>query len=111
MSFERQVDENNAAVEDEEVEEEYTSGSGSFADTLALIPAWAVSTVVHLCLLVTLALINFDTSSKTPPTEIVSNPVEEAEEIEEELEEPPDGGRRNNGRNIRNRGGLGRHSL
>ncbi len=92
MSFERQVDENNAAVEDgeEDVEEEYASGNGSFADTLALIPGWLVSMVAHLCIFVTMALINFDTTSKAPPTEIVSNPVEEAEEIEEELEEPPE---------------------
>ena len=92
MSIERQVDENNAAVEDQEedAEEEYASEGGSFADTLALIPGWLVSMVAHLCIFVTMALINFDTTSKAPPTEIVSNPVEEAEEIEEELEEPPE---------------------
>ena len=85
MSIERQVDANNAAVEDgeEDLEEEYATGGGTFVDTIALIPSWAVSTVVHLCLLVALALINFDTTPKSTPTEIVSNPVEEVEEIEE----------------------------
>ena len=92
MSIERQVDANNAAVEDgeEDLEEEYATGGGTFVDTIALIPSWAVSTVVHLCLLVALALINFDTTPKSTPTEIVSNPVEEVEEIEEELEDPPE---------------------
>ena len=90
MSIERQVDENNASVEDQEdedEEEEYIASEGTFLDTLSRIPSWLVSLVVHLCLLVTLALINFDVSSKVAPTEIVSNPVEEVEEIEEELEE------------------------
>lgn len=93
MSIERQVDQNNTEVEGQEdeddEEEEYIASNGTFLDSMSRIPSWLVSLVVHLLLLVTLALINFDVTSKRPATEIVSNPVEE-EEIEEELEEIPE---------------------